>query len=144
MTFNSDIASGNVADFNLVVPNGCDDGEANCKPVNNRYTQFDNFLATEVPRIESSPAFGSDGVIVVLYDEDQRMGGIAPKNGLGSGGHSPCALISPLVQAGEYSDTTYAYSVLRTIQDGFRLGPYLGSVAQLAPLPVVWKRLSAN
>jgi len=138
-TFNSDAASGNVADFNLVVPNGCDDGEANCKPVNNRYTQFDNFLATEVPRIESSPAFGSDGVIVVLYDEDQRMGGIAPKNGLGSGGHSPCALISPLVQAGEYSDTTYAYSVLRTIQDGFRLGPKLGSAAQVTALPVNWK-----
>jgi phosphatidylinositol-3-phosphatase len=45
MTFNSDLASGNVADFNMVIPNGCEDGEANCKPINNRYTQFDNFLA---------------------------------------------------------------------------------------------------
>ena len=138
-TFNSHLASGNVADFNFVIPNGCDDGEANCKPVNNRYTQFDDFLAREVPLIESSPAFGNDGVIVVLYDEDQRMGGVAPKNGLASGGHTPCALISPLVRPGEYADTTYSYSVLRTIQDGFRLGPYLGSAGQVAPLPVVWK-----
>jgi hypothetical protein len=139
MTFNSDLASGNVANFNLVIPNGCDDGESNCKPANNRYTQFDDFLAREVPLIESSPAFGKDGVIVVLYDEDQRMGGLAPKNGLGSGGHIPCALISPLVRPGDYTDMTYSYSVLRTIQDGFGLAPYLGSAAQVAPLPVVWK-----
>jgi len=138
-TFNSTLAKGAVADFNFVIPNGCDDGEANCKPVNNRYTQFDDFLAREVPLIESSPAFGKDGVIVVLYDEDQRMGGLAPKNGLESGGHIPCALISPLVQPRHYADTTYSYSVLRTIQDGFRLGPYLGSAAQVAPLPVVWR-----
>jgi hypothetical protein len=138
-TFNSDLASGDVADFNFVIPNGCDDGERTCKPVNNRYTQFDNFLAREVPLIESSRAFGDDGVIVVTYDEDQRMGGIAAKNGLGSGGHIPSLLISPLVQPGDYPQTTYSYSVLRTIQDGFRLGPYLGAAAQVGPLPVVWK-----
>jgi Phosphoesterase family len=138
-TFNTDLTTGNVGDFNVVIPNGCDDGEAQCKPVNNRYTQFDNFLASEIPLIESSPAFGSDGVIVVTYDEDQRMGGLAAKNGLGSGGHIACALISPLVRPGDYADTTYSYSVLRTIQDGLGLSPYLGSVAQVAALPVVWR-----
>ena len=85
-TFNADLATGQVARFNMVIPNGCDDGEANCKPVNNRYTQFDDFLAAEVPKIEASPAFGSNGVIIVTYDEDERAGGLAPKNGLGSGG----------------------------------------------------------
>jgi hypothetical protein len=29
-TFNNALASGNVADFNTVIPNGCEDGEANC------------------------------------------------------------------------------------------------------------------
>jgi phosphatidylinositol-3-phosphatase len=135
-TFNADLATGAVPDYNLVVPNGCNDGEANCKPVNNRYTQFDDFLAQEVPLIESSPAFGKDGVIVVTYDEDERMGGLAAKNGLGSGGHTVCAVISPLVRPGEYAATTYSYSVLRTIQDGFALGPYLGSAAQVGALPV--------
>jgi hypothetical protein len=138
-TFNANLASGSAASFNLVIPNGCNDGESNCKPINNRYTQFDAFLAHEVPLIESSPAFGKDGVIVVLYDEDERMGGLAPKNGLGSGGQTVCALISPLVRPGEYADTTYSYSVLRTIQDGFGLGPYLGAAAEVGPLPVVWK-----
>jgi hypothetical protein len=138
-TFNAGLARGNVGDFNLVVPNGCDDGEAQCKPLNNRYLQFDEFLAREVPLIESSPAFGDDGVIVVTYDEDQRMGGLAAKNGLGSGGHTVCTLISPLVRPGEYPDSTYSYSVLRTIQDGLGLGPYLGAAAQVGSLPVVWK-----
>jgi hypothetical protein len=138
-TFNADLASGDVGDFNFVVPNGCNDGEAHCKPVNNRYTQFDDFLAQEVPLIESSRAYGKDGVIVVLYDEDERMGGLAAKNDLGSGGHTVCALISPLVRPGDYAATTYVYSVLRTIQDGLGLTPYLGAAAQVGALPVVWK-----
>jgi phosphatidylinositol-3-phosphatase len=138
-TFNADLATGDVPAYNFVVPNGCNDGEANCKPVNNRYTQFDDFLAREVPLIESSPAFRKDGVIVVTYDEDERMGGLAAKNGLASGGHTVCAVISPLVQPGEYAATAYSYSVLRTIQDGFVLGPYLGSAAQVGTLPVVWR-----
>jgi phosphoesterase family protein len=138
-TFNADLASGDVGDFNFVIPNGCDDGEAQCKPLNNRYLQFDQFLAREVPLIEASPAFGDDSVIVITYDEDQRMGGLAAKNGLGSGGHIATALISPLVKPAEYPDTTYSYSVLRTIQDGFGLGPYLGAAAQVTALPVVWK-----
>jgi hypothetical protein len=138
-TFNADLARGRVGDFNVVIPNGCDDGEGNCAPVNNRYTQFDDFLAREVPLIEASPAFGNDGAIVITYDEDQRMGGLAAKNDLGSGGHTVGALISPLVRAGDYAPKTYSYSVLRTIQDGFGLGPYLGSAAQVDPLPVVWK-----
>ena len=80
-TFNADLATGQVASFNMVIPNGCDDGEANCKPVNNRYTQFDDFLAQEMPKIEASPAFGSNGVIIVTYDEDERAGGVAPETG---------------------------------------------------------------
>ena len=138
-TFNADLATGNVADFNTVIPNGCDDGEANCKPVNNRYTQFDDFLAHEVPLIEASPAFGSNGVIIILYDEDQRMGGLASKNGLGQGGHTVCAVLSPLVAAGSYAPKTYSYSVLRTLQDGFNDPHYLGAAADVSPLPVLWK-----
>jgi Phosphoesterase family len=138
-TFNDALARGRVADFNMVIPNGCDDGEANCKPVNNRYTQFDDFLAQEVPLIEASPAFGRDGVIVVLYDEDERMGGLAAKNGFGQGGHTICAVISPLVVPGDYPDRTYAYSVLHTLQDGLGLPGYLGDAARVDGLPLLWK-----
>jgi phosphoesterase family protein len=137
--FNARLATGRVARFNMVIPNGCDDGEANCKPVNNRYTQFDDFLATEVPKIEASPAFGANGVIIVTYDEDERAGGLAPKNGLGSGGHVACAIISPLATPGAYDHKYFHYSLLRTLEDGFRLTGYLGNANAVTPIASIWR-----
>jgi hypothetical protein len=137
-TFNADLAHGKVAAFNTVIPTGCEDGESNCKPVNNRYTQFDNFLAKEVPLIEASPAYGRNGVIIIVYDESERADGQDPP--LGAGGHTVCAVLSPLVVPGEYGAVTYAYSMLRTLQDGFGVvAPgYLGAANQVSPLPVSW------
>jgi hypothetical protein len=137
--FNAALGQGDVSDFNLIIPNGCDDGEANCKPLNNRYLQFDAFLRREIPLIEASPAFGSDSVIVVTYDEDQRMGGLAPKNGLASGGHTLCLVLSPLAVPGDYTAKTLSYNVLRTLQDGLRLSPYLGDAASVTALPLRWR-----
>jgi phosphatidylinositol-3-phosphatase len=139
-TFNADLASGNVARFNTVIPNGCEDGEANCKPVNNRYTQFDDFLRAEVPKIEASPAFGTNGVIIITYDEDQRAGGIAAKNGLGSGGHVVCAILSPLAVPGSYDQKYYHYSVLRTLEDGFGITTYLGAANEVSAIKGIWRR----
>ena len=139
VTFNDALATGDVARFNMVIPNGCDDGEANCKPVNNRYTQFDNFLAREVPQIESSPVFDSNSVIIITYDEDERAGGLAAKNGLGSGGHVVCAIISPMAAAGSYGQKYYHYSILRTVEDGFRLGSYLGDANAVTPVNDIWR-----
>jgi phosphatidylinositol-3-phosphatase len=137
--FNEALAAGDVARFNMVIPNGCDDGEANCKPVNNRYSQFDNFLAREVPQIESSPAFDSNSVIIITYDEDERAGGLAAKNGLGSGGHVVCAIISPMAVPGSYDQKYYHYSVLRTVEDGFRLKSYLGDANAVTPVNDIWR-----
>jgi hypothetical protein len=44
-----------------------------------------------------------------------------------------------LVTPGSYPDQTYSYSVLRTLQDGFGVSPYLGAAADVGPLPVAWK-----
>jgi hypothetical protein len=140
--FNQALASGDLANFNLVIPNGCEDGEGNCAPINNRYTQFDAFLAREVPLILASPAFGTNDVIVVLYDEDERAGGMAAKNGLGQGGHTVCAILSPSIVPGDYGDITYHYSVLRTIQDGFGISDYLGHAAEVAPISTIWSTRS--
>ena len=122
-----------------MIPHGCDDGEANCKPVNKRFTQFDNFLAREVPKIESSPAFGKNGVIIITYDEDQRAGGVAAKNGFGSGGHVVCAIISKMAVPGSYGRKYYHYSVLRTLEDGFRLGGHLGNANAVPPITSIWR-----
>ena len=137
--FNDALAAGTVPDFNLVIPNGCEDGEGNCKPINNRYRQFDAFLQREIPKIKASPAFGSDDVIIVTYDEDQRADGMAKKNGLGSGGPVVCFVISPLVARGEYDGAYYHYSVLRTIEDGFGIADHLGHAAEVSPMATIWR-----
>jgi hypothetical protein len=137
--FNDALASGDVSAFNLVLPNGCEDGEGNCKPTNSRYRQFDDFLAREVPKIQASPAFGSDGVIVVTYDEDQRKDGLAKKHGFGSGGPVVCAIVSPLARRGAYDATHYHYSLLRTLEDGFGIAHHVGHAADVAPISEVWR-----
>lgn len=137
--FDQALKNGTAPTFNLVLPNGCEDGEANCKPVNERYTQFDNFLAREVPKILASPSYGSDGVIIITYDEDQRAGGVAAKNGFGSGGHVVCAVISPLARPGEYATKAYHYSILRMMEDGMALTGHLGDANAVAPLNEIWK-----
>jgi hypothetical protein len=137
-TFNQALAAGQVANFNLILPNGCDDGEGNCKPINDRFTQFDAFLAQEVPLIQQSPAFGSDGVIIIVYDEDQRSGGVAKKNGFGEGGHVPCVILSPLATPGSVDGIFYHYSLLRTLEDGFGLPSYVGNANDVTPINGIW------
>jgi hypothetical protein len=137
-TFHETLAKGEVANFNFIIPNGCEDGEANCDPIHNRYTQFDNFLAREVPLIEQSPAFGPDDVIIVVYDEDERAGGLAQKNGFGEGGHVVCAILSGLANPGDASGIFYHYSLLRTLEDGFGLDGYVGNANDVAPINGIW------
>jgi hypothetical protein len=87
----------------------------------------------------ATSAFGSNGVIIIVYDEDERAGGLAPKNGLGSGGHVVCAIISPVATVGSYSQKYYHYSLLRTLEDGFRLGGYLGNANAGTPVASIWR-----
>jgi len=136
--FHQALAAGQVANFNMIIPNGCEDGESNCPPIYNRYTQFDAFLAREVPLIEHSPAFGADDVIIVVYDEDERAGGLAPKNGFGSGGRVVCAILSPLAVPGSFDGVFYHYSLLRTLEDGFGLSDYVGNANEVTPINMIW------
>jgi phosphatidylinositol-3-phosphatase len=138
-TFNAALLAGTVPRFNFIIPNGCEDALGNCAPTNNRYTQFDDFLAREVPLIQASPAYDRNAVIVVLFDEDQRQGGINPKDPLTAGGHTICFLIGPGVKPGSYGRTTYSYSVLRMLQDGYGVGPYLGHAAEVRTIDQIWR-----
>src|SRR5574340_480438 len=93
--FDAALASGNIARFNLVVPNECEDGHDNCKPAGNPIAQYDAFLAREVPSILASPAFGSDGVLIVTFDEGITNG---PHHAarFGEGAHVAFAIVSPM------------------------------------------------
>ena len=137
--FNAGLAAGTVPAFNLVIPNGCEDALGGCAPIHNRYTQFDEFLRREVPLIQASPAWTKNSLIVVLMDEDQRQGGMQLSDPLAQGGHTICFLIGPAVKPGIYTRMTYSYSVLRTVQDGYGVGPYLGHAADVQPLDQIWR-----
>jgi hypothetical protein len=81
----------------------------------------------------------NNGVIIITYDEDERAGGLAKKNGFGSGGPVVCVIISPLACSGEYSTKAYAYSLLRTIEDGLALPGHVGNANAVNPINEVWR-----
>ena len=102
----------------------------------------DAFLERWVPLILGSEAFQENGLLAILFDEAEAIGGevdasaccnqpIGPNTplagifGLG-GGRTGAVLISPFIAAGTINDTPYNhYSFLRSIEDLFGL-PHLG------------------
>jgi phosphatidylinositol-3-phosphatase len=137
-TFDAALATGDVARFNYVVPNECEDGHDNCKPVGNSITQFDNFLAREVPKIMSSPAFGADGLLLITFDEGTSNRGDGNGHQFSGGGNIAFVALGPLVQPGVYGDTFDHFSLLRTLEDGYGITTYLANAAAAKPINNIW------
>jgi hypothetical protein len=138
--FNAALANNSgISDFNLVVPNECEDAHSNCKPAGNPITQFDIFLSNEVPLIQSYiNAHG--GLLIVTFDEGVTS---SPKRAVkfGNGGNVAFAAWGPQVHPAVYPDGPYThYSFLRTLQDGYGLtASYLGDAANVPPITSIWK-----
>src|SRR5439155_21305953 len=116
-TFNSALGAGQVAQFNLVIPNDCENGHDPCG-THDPFRQFDDFLAREVPLIEASPAFGSGGTIIVTWDE----GADPPRNPK----HVLLAVLGNHVKPGVYGKRRYThYGLLRTLEDGYGISHHL-------------------
>jgi hypothetical protein len=97
-----------VADFELIVPNMCNDMH-DCQVATG-----DRFLQSFVPQITGDAAF-ANSVLFITWDEGT--------DSAGGGGRVATIVVSPLVSAGFTSDMAYShYSLLRTIQDAWRLG----------------------
>jgi phosphatidylinositol-3-phosphatase len=128
--FDAALATGDVGDFNLVVPNDCENGHDPCA-TRDPVRQFDDFLAREVPKIEASPAFGTDGTILVTWDE-----GADPP-------HRPTdvglAALGPLVRPGAVDRSRHDhYGLERTLAEGFRVRP-LGRARTAAAIGSIWR-----
>jgi hypothetical protein len=96
------------ADFELIVPNMCNDMH-DCQVATG-----DRFLQSFVPQITGDAAF-ANSVLFITWDEGT--------DGAGGGGRVATIVVSPLVPAGFTSDMAYShYSLLRTIQDAWSLG----------------------
>lgn len=130
--FDTALAQGTVGRFNFIVPNQCEDAHDNCTGPGSRLLQFDAFLRREVPQIESSPAFGSRGLIIIVFDE-------ATASTLHhDGGSVLWGALGPQVAPGVYPGSFDHYSFLRTLEDGFHLDAYLGHAAGAAPINTIW------
>lgn len=129
--FNAALSSGHVARFNMVIPNDCQNGHDHCGK-ENPHGLFDAFLRREVPKIESSRAFGSGGVILITYDE---WGDATPHNH-----HVAFVAVGPLVRPGVYRGGPFShYSLLRTLEDGFRISHHIRGAAHARAINQIWK-----
>ena len=129
--FHAALAGHSAAQFNYVVPNQCEDAHDNCKPTGNPITQFDNFLAKEVPAITTAYP---DALVIVVYDEAQG-GGINIGSKFG-GGNVLLALMGPQVQPGTYGQLRNHYGLLRTLEDGFGISAHVANAATADPILV--------
>lgn len=128
-TFNDALSHHTAAAFNYVVPNMCEDGHDNCPPTGNPITQFDNFLAREVPLIQATYP---NALVMVTYDEAQ--GGGANNGSKFGGGNVLLAMVGPQVVHGTYTDLRNHYGLLRTLEDGFNIGTYANNAATADPI----------
>jgi hypothetical protein len=124
-SFNNALAAGKVPKYNFITPNNCEDSHDSCNGAN-IVTEYDNFLKKEIPLIKASPAFGSDGVIFVTYDEGYRKT---------NNPTTMMAVTGPQVQAGTHTGYYNHYSTLATIEQGLGL-PCLAKACTATRLPL--------
>jgi hypothetical protein len=115
------LTSGNVAAYNFITPNLCDDmhGNTGC-PATGEITQGDTWLQNNVPVIMSSDAYKNGGAIFITWDESE-------------GGEFPIGMIvlSPFAKGHGYSNALKYYhsSTVRSVQEIFGLTPLLADAA---------------
>src|ERR1051326_150095 len=131
--FVSDLRSNTVARYNFIKPNLCHDGHDACPSLYNAMQQMDAWLAAEVPKILNSEAYTNNGALFIAWDEshsvDARIGMV---------------VLSPLARGQGYSNNIhYTHSsTLRTFQEIFGVGPYLGDAANATDLSDLFVQFS--
>ena len=151
----SDLARGDVPNYAHIVPNQCNDmhgRDGRRVPKDCRYgndqgliARGDKAIGALVAKIQASPIWSLPGnaAIVITWDEDDgphgdnRVEGCcgfdpnSPANF--GGGHIPTIVITNHRPRGVTDDTPYNhYSLLRTTEDAFCIGEYLGHAADTA------------
>jgi hypothetical protein len=125
----TDLKNGTVADYNFITPNLCDDAHGSnvlaldftCSPpptpgAADLIKLGDTFLSTAVPAITGSPAFGSDSVLFVAWDEGEAST---------SDGPIGFFAVGSMVKPGYMNSIKYDHSsTLRTVEEIFGV-PYL-------------------
>jgi phosphatidylinositol-3-phosphatase len=126
-----DLASGNVARYNFITPDTCDDMHDNfgC-PNENPIRNGDEWLSNELPPILNSPEYQNGGVVFITWDE-------------ATWGDGPIGMIvlSPDAKPGYSNAIPYTHSsTLRTLQEIFGVQPFLGDAANATDLSDLFAR----
>ncbi len=136
----SDLASGDVADYNFIAPDQCHDmhGRAATPADPCDFSQIqpliatgDAFLKNLVGKITASPSWNGNSVIFITWDESDFTGsgpfGFGDTSGCcdanPGGGHVVTLVISHSDHSARSSNVPYNhYSILSTIEAGWNLG----------------------
>jgi hypothetical protein len=146
-----DLASDGVADYNWITPNQFNDmhtalsaGFQGLTGDAAKIKQGDNFLSQIVPAIMASDAYKNHGVIILWWDEAESDG-VAGDNADDFNHTLPAIIIShdahqnvdgvPYASPVNYSHSSF----LRTMQEIFRVGPFLGDAANADDLSDLFK-----
>ena len=145
--FDRDLASGDLPNFALIVPNQCNEMHglhgpkvpADCSQKAALITRGDREVGALVARIQQSPVWAAPGNVAIVITFDEGSGGSkggccattpgAPSNY--GGGHIPTVVVTNHGPRGVADDTPYDhYSLLRTLEDAFGISHHLAHAAQ--------------
>jgi hypothetical protein len=132
--FNAAVQGGSTAQFNLVVPNECEDGHDNCQPQGNDVTQFDAFLQQEVPLIQAADP---NALILITFDEGTSNKGPASSKQFSGGGNVVFLALGPQVHPGIYESPSNHYGLLRTLERGYGV-PALAGARTASAIDEIW------
>jgi phospholipase C len=120
-----DLTTNNVAQYNFITPNLCDDMHDSCQPLLDPIKQGDVWLANNLPMILTSAAYQMGGAAFLTWDEAAT-------------GDGPIGMIvlSPLAKGKGYENSIYYDhgSTLRTLQEIFGVTPLLNDAAKQTDL----------
>lgn len=120
-----DLTTNNVAQYNFITPNLCDDMHDSCQPFLDPIRQGDIWLANNVPMILTSSAYQAGGAMFLTWDEAAT-----------SDGPIGMIILSPLAKGKGYENSIYYDhgSTLRTLQEIFGVTPLLNDAAKQTDL----------
>ncbi|HWY58004.1 MAG TPA: alkaline phosphatase family protein [Terriglobales bacterium] len=123
-----DLNSKNVASYNFITPNVCDDMHDGC--AGDPIAHGDRWLSRNLPTILKSSAYQQGGAIFITWDE-------------ANSGDGPIGMIvlSPFAKGHGYSNQVhYTHgSTLRTVQEIFNLKPFLDDAGHESDLKDLFK-----
>jgi hypothetical protein len=136
----TDLAANQLPNFSFIMPDLCNSGH-DCTG-----DKADNWVKNMVGKLQSSPALGSNSLIIVTFDEASTED-TSSCCGMGTGGGKIyTVLVSPSARAGFTDSTPYShYSLLKTILTAWDL-PALGKTSDPVVLPIEkpWEKQNAS